>query len=205
MTLHTRTLARPFPEIPAAWLPAGAVAYLDIETTGLSAARSQVTLVGLVSSDGPVRRLEQYFVDDPAEEGEVLRAVARRLRAFDAVVTYNGVTFDLPFLRDRARRWEVSWPQCGHLDLLPVARVWRQNYGQLENCRLQTVMAHFRLGRIDATSGLEMIAAYERWLRDRHPADRDLILEHNADDLLLLPDLVPCLSAPPMGREQRLS
>ncbi|HYF92097.1 MAG TPA: ribonuclease H-like domain-containing protein [Symbiobacteriaceae bacterium] len=197
MSLHTRTLARPLPPLPDC---AGPEAYLDIETTGLSPDSAQVTLVGLVYADGPVRRLEQFFADDPDGEAEVLRAAARRLRAFDTTVTYNGTTFDLPFLRTRARLAGVPWPRLQTYDLLQVARAWRQAYGQLRDCRLQTVMAHFQVGRQDETSGREMVEAYYKWLRTGIASYRDLILEHNAEDLLLLPDLVPCLTHPPQVR-----
>jgi len=196
VSLHTRTLARPLPPLPEG---GGPEAYLDIETTGLSPDSAQITLVGLVYADGAVRRLEQHFVDDPDDEAEVLREVARRLRAFGTTVTYNGATFDLPFLRRRAEMLAVPWPWLETYDLLRVARAWRQNHGQLRDCRLQTVMAHFRLGRQDETSGREMVEAYYKWLRTGIGSYRELILEHNAEDLLLLPDLIPCLTQPPQA------
>lgn len=198
VSFHTRKLARPLPPLPDGALPGGGPeVYLDIETTGLSPDSAQITLIGLVFADGPVRVLEQYFVDDPEDEADVLRDVARRLRAFGATVTYNGATFDLPFMRRRAEAFEVPWPRVKTYDLLTVARAWKQEYGQLRDCRLQTVMAHFQVGRQDETSGREMVEAYYQWLRKGIGSYRDLILEHNADDLLLLPDLVPFLTQPP--------
>jgi uncharacterized protein YprB with RNaseH-like and TPR domain len=151
-------VARPLPPLPEVAGP-GPEAYLDIETTGLSADSAQVTLVGLVYSDGGVRQLEQYFVDDVESEAEVLREVARRLRAFETTVTYNGATFDLPFLRQRAAKLGVRWPRVQTYDLLRTARGWRQEYGLLPDCRLQTVMAYFKVGRQDETSGREMVEA----------------------------------------------
>jgi uncharacterized protein YprB with RNaseH-like and TPR domain len=197
VSIHRGQLARPLPPLPAGALPDGPVAYLDIETTGLKPAEAQVTLVGLVYAEGGVRRLEQHFVASPDEEAEVLRTVGERLEQFAGVITYNGTTFDLPFLKRRAKLFGLTWPDVENYDLLAVARAWKQEYGHLPDCRLQTVMAHFRVGREDATSGLEMIDAYYRWLQAGRPADRDLILAHNADDLLLLPDLVPHLTAAP--------
>jgi len=199
VSIHTRKMARPLPPLPEDAGP-GPEAYLDIETTGLSPDSAQVTLVGFVYDEGGIRHLEQHFVDDAESEADILRDVARRLRAFKLTVTYNGATFDLPFLRQRAAKLGVRWPRVETYDLLRTARAWRQAYGQLPNCRLQTVMAHFQVGRQDETSGREMVEAYYKWLRTGIGSYRDLILEHNADDLLLLPDLVPYLTQPPQVR-----
>lgn len=79
VSIHTRSLARPLPLLPEG---DGPEAYLDIETTGLSPDSAQVTLVGFVYGEGGIRHLEQHFVEDPQSEAEVLRDVARRLRAF---------------------------------------------------------------------------------------------------------------------------
>lgn len=196
----TRWTPRHLPSLPRDVLPAGAVAYLDIETTGLAPASAQVTLVGLAWGEKGGRRLKQYFVDRPRSEPAVLRKVAADLGEFAGTVTYNGTSFDLPFLRQRARSHGVRWPWVETFDLLRVARAWRQRHGLLRNCGLKTVMSHFRIGRTDDTTGYEMVEAYWRWLETRHAGERDLILEHNAQDVMLLPDIVPhLLRAPSSG------
>lgn len=203
MSTYARHIAGCFSPLPAGWLPAGSVAFLDIETTGFSPFHAHVTLIGVTWEEQGVRWLEQYFVDEPEGEAEVLRAAANRLRRFAGLVTYNGHSFDLRFLRIRGSTLGVRWPSLEHLDLLHVAREWQRNYGLVPDCRLQTVMAHFRLGRTDHTGGDEMVKAYRRWLKTRDQVHRDLILEHNAQDLLLLPDLVPHLTQSP-GQRRRI-
>ena len=64
------------------------VAYVDIETTGMGA-WSQVTVVGLY--DGQTMRT--YVA------GENLKDFGEDIQAFSLLVTFNGATFDLPFLR----------------------------------------------------------------------------------------------------------
>nr|WP_282594655.1 ribonuclease H-like domain-containing protein [Halomarina salina] len=87
-----------------------AACYFDIETTGLSHHRDQVTTVSLLR-DGEVRTL----VNDPDPiVGEPLTREALR-EALDAplLVTFNGTTFDVPFL-------ETSYDidlDAAHLDL----------------------------------------------------------------------------------------
>lgn len=199
-TFHKR-VDRPMPDLGALVDDRiGTTVYLDIETTGLSPREAHVTLVGLVHGDGAGRSLTQYFVPSPADEAAVLAEVADHLRDFAWVVTYNGDRFDLPFLQSRAAQHRFRWPELQSLDLLPMARAWRDLHGGLPDCKLQTVMHWFGVGRGDATSGWEMVQAYERWLQDGIAGDRDLILTHNADDLLYLPELVPLLITPSRRR-----
>ncbi|MEW6723613.1 MAG: ribonuclease H-like domain-containing protein [Bacillota bacterium] len=201
MSRYTRQKVGCFSGLPDGWLPADPVAFLDIETTGLDPDHAHVTLVGVAWEERGVRWLEQFFVDEPKDEEDLLRAVANRLRRFSGLVTYNGHFFDLRFLRVRTSTLGVGWPNLEHLDLLHVAREWQRNHNLLPDCRLQTVMAFFRLGRTDHTSGHEMVQAYQRWLKTRDPVHRDLILEHNAQDLMLLPDLmIHLLQAQVQGR-----
>ncbi len=63
--------------------------YLDIETTGLSPVFDKITVVGLY--DG---RKYKVFVD-----GETLHELPEHLRQHSVVVTFNGATFDLRFLK----------------------------------------------------------------------------------------------------------
>ena len=76
---------------------------LDIETDtrvdGLDPARSAVVTVAL-SCTG----LDEVFT---GFEPELLEALDRRLASLEpgVIATWNGASFDLPFLADRARRW----------------------------------------------------------------------------------------------------
>jgi hypothetical protein len=73
------------------WLSelAGRCLYLDIETTGLGAGADDVTVIGCW--DGREARL---FVRD-----QDLGQFPLFVRDYDLLVTYNGATFDAPFLR----------------------------------------------------------------------------------------------------------
>lgn len=188
----------PWPTFPPEVLPPGPVVFLDIETTGLSAWSHHVTLVGMllpVPEQG-LRRVEQYFVHHPSDEAEVLQHVALCLQRQTRIITYNGKSFDVPFLQARAERHGIRWPAIPHLDLLQITRSLQLVHGRFPNCRLQTVMSHFGLVREDRTSGLEMVRAYARWLRNRDVRERDEILAHNRDDLLYLPELLQHLTVP---------
>jgi len=78
--------------------------YLDIETTGLSPAQSDVTTVCVHSNQGT-----QTFV-----LGKNMGELKSVLGGYKFIVSFNGARFDLPFL---ARRLDLSFPQI-HLDLM---------------------------------------------------------------------------------------
>jgi uncharacterized protein YprB with RNaseH-like and TPR domain len=58
------------------------------------------------------------------------------------------------------------------------------------------VLQHFGIARIDQTDGQAVADAYWRWVEERDEGDIELVLDHNAEDVLLMPDLVPRLRVP---------
>jgi len=181
--------ALPLPERLLTSEPFGPLAWLDIETTGLSPRRSHVTLIGWLLPIEAGRELVQIFVETPEEEAEALTAAFSELRRASTVITFNGGRFDLPFLRERSARCGVHMPPMRHRDLLEEALAWDVRRRIVPNYRLQTLMQHFGLGRQDQRSGRDMVVIYERWLERRQSEDRQSLLDHNADDLLKLPEL----------------
>ena len=175
-----------------------AVTYLDIETCGL--AGEPLFLVGLLHYDDGALLIEQFLARDYSEEGPVLAAVWERLATAACLVTYNGKTFDMPFVTARSLACGLfnrpTVPE--HVDLLFEAR--RRWKGLLPNCRLQTV-EQFICGRRRAGDipGGDIPAAYHEFVRASQaddPARRSrslrrlqTILHHNALDLLTMADL----------------
>jgi len=163
-------------------------AYLDIETTGLDPFRSRIVVVGILHAAPGATVVEQWFADSPIDEGPLIHCAADHVRQFNQIVTYNGTRFDLPFLRFRSTRFNLTWPQAPHNDLLPLARGWRARIG-CSDCRLQTVIASLGLACEEASSGGAVPQIYRRWIRQGDPADREWVLRHNMDDLVWLPAL----------------
>lgn len=195
MSHSQRRYTQPWPQLPAdATGPAGWL-FLDIETMGLKPTRDQVTLVGILYGGRQERVLHQYFVEDPADEAEVLRSVARVVRSATRVVTYNGQRFDVPYLAVRAALYDVVWPACPQVDLLQLVRNGSGPRRFFSNFRLQTVIRELGLPRQDETSGAIMVDAYARWVEDGDKDARALILDHNADDLVWMPELAAVLLA----------
>ncbi|MFW6011661.1 MAG: ribonuclease H-like domain-containing protein [Desulfosalsimonas sp.] len=86
----------------------GAAAYLDIETTGLSSNSNRITTIALY--DGTHIR---YYVN-----GRNLEKFVDDVAQYDLLITYNGKTFDLPFIE---RFFGIRLRQA-HVDLRYVLK-----------------------------------------------------------------------------------
>jgi uncharacterized protein YprB with RNaseH-like and TPR domain len=172
--------------------------FLDTETTGLGGgAGTWAFLVGLAwFGEGGLLEVEQILLRSPADEGALIDRLHERVRAADALVTYNGKSFDLPLLETRAvmtRR--PKFPARPHLDLLHVAR--RVHRARLGSCRLVTleseVLGFVRGPDID---GGEIPARYAHFLRTGDEGALSSVVEHNAWDVASMAALVGLYGEP---------
>ncbi len=138
----------------------------------------------------------QYLARDYTEEEAVVRAFAEEAARAPRWVSFNGKSFDLPFLRRRAAFHGIRLPEPeDHLDLLPMARkVYRK---VLPDCRLQTLESRIfgRFRRRDL-GGAEIPAAYHAFVRGGDPDLMGEILRHNRNDIVSLARLFVHLLEP---------
>src|SRR5215469_5520835 len=74
------------------------VVVLDIETTSLQGDSGILVGAGLMPENGPA---EYLGVAKTVEEKKVLSKLLSKLEDYDLVVTWNGRSFDIPFLVTR--------------------------------------------------------------------------------------------------------
>ena len=172
--------------------------FLDIETLGLTA--TPVFLVGMMSleadgghkgkSGAPRFRIRQLFARNYSEEPHLLAHLAKTLRDDHILVTYNGKSFDWPYLCDRAVYHSVSMVnEPGHLDLLKEARRrWRN---VLPNCQLQTLEYHVSgRRRVGDLPGSMIPDAYHRYVKTGDARPMLDVIHHNALDLVTMAELM---------------
>lgn len=170
---------------------------LDIETTGLYSQRNKLILGGLLYEDeargGVV--LQQFFAEQRAEEAEVIRAYVEALSALDCVFTYNGASFDIPFILKRAEFCGVD--TAGKLpvniDLYNIVDRYSALRSVLPNLRQKTVEAYCGIADIrkDEISGGDSVKLYNRFCETQSENLAQRILLHNADDVVQLSRLLP--------------
>ena len=105
-------------------------------------------------------------------------------------ITFNGKSFDVPYILDRSFATGVRMPrEFGHVDLLHVARRrWKR---VLPNCKLQTleryISKRIRGGDIP---GAEIPQAYHDFVRTGDARKIKPILYHNALDLITMGEVL---------------
>ncbi len=77
-------------------VPQHVEAYLDIETTGLSPTYDEITVVGIhLCSETDAKFIQLVGRDVTADN------ILEALRGVSMIYTYNGKSFDLPFIHSR--------------------------------------------------------------------------------------------------------
>ncbi|MDR0570830.1 MAG: ribonuclease H-like domain-containing protein [Clostridiales Family XIII bacterium] len=173
------------------------LAVFDIETSGLSPARSKIVIGGALTPDVGGCRLRQFFSEGAHEERDLLALYADVLNGADVVFSYNGDAFDIPFVnaRLRERRMEAAFAGCLSIDLYKVARNFTGLRGKLPNLKQKSVEDYLGLwkNRTDRISGADSVSLYYEYLAAPTPDLLRRLLLHNSDDVRQLTRLLRLL------------
>ena len=178
-------------------LSADDLIFVDVESTGLG--NSPLFLVGIMVWEGEGFAIRQFLARNYAEEAAVVSLFVEECEGKRLLVTFNGKSFDLPYLRVRAAANGIALPpEPPHFDLLhECRRVWR---GVLPDCRLQTLESRI-CGRLRGGDipGSEIPEAYHAFVRTGDARQIAEIVRHNMFDLVTMADLMVRLPAPGEG------
>ena len=151
---------------------------LDIETTSLEADAGTLVSAGLMSDIGHGEYLEAKTTGD---EKSLLLKLVRRFESYDVMVTWNGRSFDVPFLTTRLMKHGIDPRPIlrkSHIDLADVVK----SRLRLTFTYLDHVCEFFQIERKKGPMGLDVPHLYIRALEgDRRAAAS--IREHCLDDL----------------------
>lgn len=165
---------------------------VDIETCGF--AGTPVFLIGYVLLDRVPLSVVQLLARDLGEERAILRALAEGVAGREVWVTFNGKSFDEPFLRERATLHRVALhPPRENVDLLHWSRrAWRDG---LPDCRLTTLEEHIlKRPRVGDVPSSDVPDLYQHFMRTGNAGPLRPVLEHNQLDLVTATELLQRLA-----------
>lgn len=142
----------------------GRIAFLDIETTGLSRWTDDITMIGIYDGEESF----QYIKDINLEEAK------QKLQEYDIVVTFNGKMFDLPFIE---YKFNLKYDLV-HLDL----RFMLKEFGFSGGLKKIEQELGIDRGDISNIDGREAVRLWRRYLRGDREA-MTLLLKYNQEDI----------------------
>lgn len=158
--------------------------FMDIETKGLS--NVPIILIGVAEIKGDKIIASQYFLRDYFEEPNIIEAYLSHLDEDSIHVTFNGKTFDVPFIRNRSIYNGIDADlDLPHLDLMYFAKnLWKDD---LPNCQLQTIEREiFGIEREEDVPGQYIPGYYDTYLSEGNIGPVVPIIEHNCQDIISL-------------------
>lgn len=173
------------------------LAYLDIETTGLSGGTGTYAFLigaGRFTQDGFL--LSQFFMRDPIEEPAQLIAFEEFLAPCDTLVTFNGKAFDVPILNTRfiTHGWNSPLASLLHIDLLHISRrLWHDRLPSRTLGNIETLVLSARRTEEDVPGWL-IPQLYFDYLRDGDARPLKSVFYHNSMDVVAMAALLNHIS-----------
>ncbi len=159
--------------------------FLDIETLGLFSRPVILFGIGTIENNG--LSVHQYLLRDIDEEQSALAATLDHLSGdCPALITFNGKSFDVPYLSDRLAYYGLS-PLEGipHFDVLHFSRRrWKDRLPSLRLTALETEI--LGICREDDIPGQMVPEFYETYLRTGNCGPLVPIMKHNKQDVVSL-------------------
>ena len=147
-------------------------AYLDIETTGLSRYGETITTIALYDGQSIFHYVKDRNLDDFAED----------IQRYKVIVTYNGKSFDVPFIE---KTFGIELNQA-HIDLRYILAGLGYK-GGLKSCENQL---GFYRGDLADVDGFFAVLLWFDYLNNGNEKALETLLAYNIQDVLTLEHLM---------------
>jgi uncharacterized protein YprB with RNaseH-like and TPR domain len=142
--------------------------YLDIETTGLSRYYETITTISLYDGKSIFYYVKDQNLDDFPND----------IKQYNVIITYNGKTFDVPFIE---RYFGIQLNQA-HIDLRYILASLGYR-GGLKSCESQL---GFNRGELTDIDGFFAVLLWYDYLKSGNEKALETLLAYNIQDALIL-------------------
>ncbi|MDR5660048.1 ribonuclease H-like domain-containing protein [Serpentinicella sp. ANB-PHB4] len=180
------------------------ICIFDIETTGLNRHNDKVILIGYFSIiNGKETEIKQIFAEHPNEEKTLLNYFVNEVLNFDIFITFNGQSFDIPFLQTRLNHHNIEFNlfRLDHIDLFRYVKAYKYHLN-LDNLKLKTIEKFLGIIRDDTITGKESVALYTYFVNTQCKKSLEKILLHNFEDILHLGGVLEILNYLPLHEQE---
>ncbi len=169
--------------------------FVDIETTGFTAKSSSLYLIGTAYYADGSWNINQWFAETAAGEADILTSFFKMASPFKYLVHFNGNQFDLPYLLEKCTYYDLPYNFDKFQGIDIYKRIAPYKYFlKLPNCKQKTLEQFLGIQRIDTYNGGELISIYKDYEKNPSTASRNLLLQHNFDDVKGMLQLLPVLA-----------
>lgn len=169
--------------------------FFDIETTGFSPSKASIYMIGCARRNGKFICIDQFFAETPSEEKIVILAFIEILKQYDTIISFNGVGFDIPFLKAKCDKYQINeaFKDYSYIDIYKsVSSI--KSLLKLDNYKQKSIEKFLGLSREDKYSGGELINVYYEYIDTPSEDKLELLYLHNYEDIIGMTELLPILS-----------
>ena len=167
---------------------------LDIETTGFSRDYNQIYMIGLARMIDDSLDVTLLFAENPDEEKTVLEEFKKYSNDITDFITFNGLSFDFPFIKERMNHfgYEYDFKAYNHLDIYKECK-YLKSLLKLNNLKQKTIESFLGLDRDDKYNGGELIEHYKIYCQCQDEECYNNLITHNLEDVKGMADILTIL------------
>ncbi len=164
------------------FFPSEKILFIDIESLGLMSV--PIFLIGLGFQRNNKLIIKQLFARNLNEEINILKFLAKFLRHFNALVSFNGLSYDIPHIKQRCGFYSIELNlDLPHYDLLHYAQQTWKNLPGYKLKDLEQNILNVHRNKKTEIPGEFVPHFYKKYLETNNIGPVIPIIYHNKHDL----------------------
>lgn len=160
------------------------IVVFDIETTGFAAETTLLCMIGCSFYQDGNWMITQWFNNDGISEREILLSFMEFIKSYKYIMHYNGDGFDIPYIQKKLAHYmlDYTFDNLESVDLYKHVRQFK-NILHLDNLKQKSLERFLGINRLDKYTGGDLIKVYEEYLIKHTDNGKQLLFQHNYEDL----------------------